>query len=58
MQETDDDFGVSSGWETLDAYYKVVPGELTIVTGVPNSGKARDPRRPPTRSSLRRACLR
>jgi twinkle protein len=32
--------GVSTGWEALDAVYRVVPGELTIVTGVPNSGKS------------------
>eukprot|EP00884_Botryococcus_braunii_P004140 jgi/Botrbrau1/13727/Bobra.0356s0007.1 len=32
--------GVSTGWASLDKYYKVVPGELTIVTGVPNSGKS------------------
>ena len=40
MEPGDDNFGLSSGWETLDEYYKVVPGELTIVTGVPNSGKS------------------
>lgn len=34
------EFGVSTGWDGVDAYYKVVPGELTIVTGVPNSGKS------------------
>jgi twinkle protein len=32
--------GVGTGWPALDPYYKVVPGELTIVTGVPNSGKS------------------
>jgi len=31
---------VSTGWRALDQYYKVIPGELTIVTGVPNSGKS------------------
>ncbi|KAL6779279.1 CGLD17 [Auxenochlorella protothecoides x Auxenochlorella symbiontica] len=30
----------STGWPALDAFYKVIPGELTIVTGVPNSGKS------------------
>jgi twinkle protein len=35
-----DGFGVSTGWPSLDQYYRVVPGELTIVTGVPNSGKS------------------
>ncbi|XP_002961986.2 twinkle homolog protein, chloroplastic/mitochondrial isoform X2 [Selaginella moellendorffii] len=32
--------GASTGWKGLDEYYTVVPGELTIVTGVPNSGKS------------------
>ncbi|KAK8581374.1 hypothetical protein V6N13_144403 [Hibiscus sabdariffa] len=34
------ELGVSTGWRTLDNLYNVVPGELTIVTGVPNSGKS------------------
>ncbi|TYH70514.1 hypothetical protein ES332_D05G122600v1 [Gossypium tomentosum] len=34
------EFGVSTGWRALDNLYNVVPGELTIVTGVPNSGKS------------------
>ncbi|XP_020109257.1 twinkle homolog protein, chloroplastic/mitochondrial isoform X2 [Ananas comosus] len=32
--------GISSGWNNVDKLYKVVPGELTVVTGVPNSGKS------------------
>ncbi|KAK9834060.1 hypothetical protein WJX81_006707 [Elliptochloris bilobata] len=32
--------GVSTGWKGLDPFYRVVPGELSIVTGVPNSGKS------------------
>ncbi|KAF5192588.1 twinkle-like protein [Thalictrum thalictroides] len=32
--------GASTGWMDLDKLYKIVPGELTIVTGVPNSGKS------------------
>ncbi|MCO5598063.1 hypothetical protein L7F22_052153 [Adiantum nelumboides] len=32
--------GVSSGWKSLDPFYRVVPGELTLVTGVPSSGKS------------------
>lgn len=32
--------GISCGWRDLDNLYRVVPGELTIVTGVPNSGKS------------------
>ncbi|ERN14768.1 hypothetical protein AMTR_s00032p00034370 [Amborella trichopoda] len=34
------ELGVSTGWRSLDDLYNVVPGELTIVTGVPNSGKS------------------
>ncbi|KDD72545.1 hypothetical protein H632_c3207p0, partial [Helicosporidium sp. ATCC 50920] len=30
----------STGWPSLDEHYRVVPGELTVVTGVPNSGKS------------------
>ncbi|KAM7276644.1 hypothetical protein ACFE04_018510 [Oxalis oulophora] len=33
-------FGVSTGWKSLNDLYNVVPGELTIVSGVPNSGKS------------------
>ncbi|XP_050223566.1 twinkle homolog protein, chloroplastic/mitochondrial [Mercurialis annua] len=32
--------GASTGWRSLDGLYNVSPGELTIVTGVPNSGKS------------------
>lgn len=35
-----DERGVSTGWRGLDDIYRVVPGELTVVTGVPNSGKS------------------
>ncbi|RAL54295.1 hypothetical protein DM860_001423 [Cuscuta australis] len=34
------DLGVSTGWKSLNELYNVVPGELTVVTGVPNSGKS------------------
>ncbi|KAL5140799.1 Twinkle, chloroplastic/mitochondrial [Glycine soja] len=34
------DIGISTGWNNLNDLYNVVPGELTIVTGVPNSGKS------------------
>ncbi|XP_022845854.1 twinkle homolog protein, chloroplastic/mitochondrial isoform X2 [Olea europaea var. sylvestris] len=34
------ELGVSTGWRALNELYNVVPGELTIVTGVPNSGKS------------------
>jgi len=32
--------GVPTGFENLDKIYSVMPGELTVVTGVPNSGKS------------------
>ncbi|XP_022142395.1 twinkle homolog protein, chloroplastic/mitochondrial isoform X2 [Momordica charantia] len=34
------EFGASTGWKGLNHLYNVVPGELTIVTGIPNSGKS------------------
>lgn len=40
LKDLDERRGVSTGWPGLDEYYRVVPGELTIVTGVPNSGKS------------------
>ncbi|KAL1829488.1 hypothetical protein ACET3Z_007900 [Daucus carota] len=39
-QTLDFQLGVSTGWRCLNEFYNVVPGELTIVTGVPNSGKS------------------
>lgn len=32
--------GFSTGWKTLDPHYTVAPGQLTIVTGWPSSGKS------------------
>lgn len=32
--------GVSTGWDEVDQYYTVRPGEMTVVTGMPNSGKS------------------
>ena len=32
--------GFSTGWKTLDPFYTVAPGQLTIVTGWPGSGKS------------------
>lgn len=32
--------GVLTGWEDIDELYTVRPGEMTIVTGIPNSGKS------------------
>jgi len=33
-------YGVKTGWNTLDEYYTVAPGQLCIVTGIPSSGKS------------------
>jgi twinkle protein len=32
--------GLTTGWKSLDEFYTVRPGEVTVVTGVPNSGKS------------------
>jgi len=32
--------GLSTGWRNLDNLYTIKPGQLTIVTGVPGSGKS------------------
>lgn len=32
--------GYPTGWETLNDYYTVKPGELCIITGIPGSGKS------------------
>lgn len=32
--------GVSTGWQDIDPLYTVRPGEMTVVTGIPNSGKS------------------
>ncbi len=32
--------GHSTGWPTLDEYFTVRPGEFTVLTGIPNSGKS------------------
>lgn len=32
--------GVSTGYASLDPYYTVVPGQMTIVTGIPGHGKS------------------
>ena len=39
FQSDPTELGVSSGWAGLDQYYKVVPGELTIVTGEQGRGR-------------------
>lgn len=40
MGTQNQEVGFSTGWDSVDELYKVVPGELTLVTGVPNSGKS------------------
>lgn len=32
--------GVSTGWPSLDTHFLVKPGEFTVITGIPNSGKS------------------
>jgi twinkle protein len=32
--------GVSTGWSNVDKLYTVKPGQLTVVTGIPSSGKS------------------
>lgn len=32
--------GFSTGWSALDPYYTVKPGEVTVITGIPGSGKS------------------
>jgi len=32
--------GFSTGWETLDRFWTVQPGEMTVLTGIPNHGKS------------------
>lgn len=32
--------GLSTGWRGVDELYTVAPGQLTIVTGIPNAGKS------------------
>ena len=32
--------GLSTGWRSLDEYFTIRPGELSLVTGVPGSGKS------------------
>lgn len=32
--------GMKTGWDQLDPHYTVKPGELTVITGIPGSGKS------------------
>ncbi len=34
------DKGIETGWVELDRFYTVRPGEFTVITGMPNSGKS------------------
>tara|TARA_R110000765_G_scaffold54989_3_gene109407 strand:- start:286 stop:1965 length:1680 start_codon:yes stop_codon:yes gene_type:complete len=40
LLKTPDTKGLSTGWESLDSFYRVSPSEVTIITGVPNMGKS------------------
>lgn len=32
--------GLSTGWRNLDEFYTIRPGEVSVITGIPNSGKS------------------
>jgi hypothetical protein len=32
--------GLSAGWKELDKYFTVAPGQMTVMTGIPSSGKS------------------
>lgn len=32
--------GLKTGWQTLDSYYSIFPGNIDVITGVPGSGKS------------------
>jgi twinkle protein len=34
------EMGAETGWAEVDRFYTVRPGELTVITGMPNSGKS------------------
>lgn len=40
LYEEGDTRGVSTGWPSFDRYYTVQPGEVTVLTGTPGSGKS------------------
>ncbi len=40
LYEQGEQRGISTGWPAFDQYYTVQPGELTVVTGTPGSGKS------------------
>ncbi len=39
LRQTQRERGSSTGWRAVDAIYTVLPGELTVLTGYPGSGK-------------------
>lgn len=40
MREQREAKGLSTGWKSIDELYTIMPGELTIVTGIPGHGKS------------------
>ena len=32
--------GLTTGWPSVDQYYTIAPGQLTVITGIPSSGKS------------------
>jgi twinkle protein len=40
LYEEGESRGVSTGWPGFDRYYTVQPGEVTVITGTPGSGKS------------------
>ena len=40
LREHGFDRGVETGWRSIDPYYTVRPGEVTVITGIPNHGKS------------------
>lgn len=40
LYENGQETGLSTGWKCVDKLYTVRPGEMTIVTGIPGSGKS------------------
>lgn len=40
LYETGYERGVETGWGVLDDLWSVRPGEMTVITGIPNSGKS------------------
>jgi twinkle protein len=40
LYEEGESRGVSTGWPAMDKHYTVQPGEVTVITGTPGSGKS------------------